>query len=147
MILPGVDGRDHINVYSKGKTKLGRMLSNWSEYTVEFPEAGLFRCLEGYWFWLGTGDGALRNMSGWEAKNYGKTHARVNKIEANTFMHLIMQAMQTKVRQHHEIQIELEKSELPFCHYYEYGGKKIDAGYEWITTEWELIRSGLKLKT
>jgi len=45
------DGVTHINIYSKGRTTLGQMLSNFedSPFTCE---DGNFRSIEDYWYWL-----------------------------------------------------------------------------------------------
>lgn len=45
------DGVDHINIYSKGKTSLGRFLSNFAQADIE-TEDGNFASIEGYWYWL-----------------------------------------------------------------------------------------------
>ncbi len=45
------DGVDHINIYSKGKTSLGRFLSNFVQADIE-TEDGDFASVEGYWYWL-----------------------------------------------------------------------------------------------
>lgn len=54
------DGVDHINIYSKGKTTLGRCLSNFANLGVdfalgdleEFADYGKFATLEGLWYYL-----------------------------------------------------------------------------------------------
>lgn len=40
------DGIDHINIYSKGKTTLGRMLSNFACTPFTHPEDGKFASIE-----------------------------------------------------------------------------------------------------
>lgn len=45
------DGIDHINVYSKGKTALGRFLSNFAQVDLE-TKNGNFSSVEAYWYWL-----------------------------------------------------------------------------------------------
>jgi hypothetical protein len=42
------DGITHINIYSKGKTELGRWLSNFTYHPIE-TEDGKFDSVEGYW--------------------------------------------------------------------------------------------------
>lgn len=51
MLDPTKDGIDHINVYSKGKTALGRFLSNFAETDLETKD-GHFASVEAYWYWL-----------------------------------------------------------------------------------------------
>ena len=50
---PATDGINHINIYSKGKTEVGRILSNFNTpfFKYETPH-GKFRSLEGYYHWL-----------------------------------------------------------------------------------------------
>ena len=53
--LPSADGVTHINVYTKGKTELGRMLSNLhsSDTNIEIDgEVLTFKTLEGFWYFL-----------------------------------------------------------------------------------------------
>ena len=52
MINPKQDGISHVNIYSQGKTELGRMLSNFYHYQV-ITKDGNFTSVEGYWYWLG----------------------------------------------------------------------------------------------
>ena len=47
MINPQNDGVDHINIYSKGLTELGRFLSNF-EHILITTEDGDFNSIEGY---------------------------------------------------------------------------------------------------
>lgn len=56
-IVPATDGINHINIYSKGVTSVGRVLSNF--YTPAEPyetNYGLFASLEGYYHWLRVAD-------------------------------------------------------------------------------------------
>jgi len=46
------DGLSHINIYSKGMTELGRLLSNFANTPVNTPQDGKFTSIEGYWYWL-----------------------------------------------------------------------------------------------
>lgn len=51
MILdPKNDGVDHINVYSKGATELGRLLTNFSRHTFTVHGES-FSSLEAWWYW------------------------------------------------------------------------------------------------
>ena len=65
------DGVDHINVYSQGKTQLGRNLSNFSRFPI-CTDDGNFYSIEGYWYWLLTKDDSLRKMWGFKAKAHGR---------------------------------------------------------------------------
>ena len=51
ILKPENDGIDHINVYSKGKTVLGRALSNFSYSRIRIPFLGTFLSVEAFWYW------------------------------------------------------------------------------------------------
>lgn len=71
MVDPNEDGVTHINIYSQGKTELGRMLSNFYKCRIDTKD-GVFNSVEGYWYWLGIEDckekDALKTLSGYQAK-------------------------------------------------------------------------------
>ena len=46
------DGIDHINIYSKGYTKLGRLLSNFTKSEFTHPIYGHFMSVEGFWYYI-----------------------------------------------------------------------------------------------
>ena len=53
--------------------------------------------------------------------------------------------MRCKVKQNRNLKRLVEKSDLPFTHYYVYGGKVVDVSEgKWILDEWESIRGKLK---
>ena len=80
----GLDGEDHINIYSKGKTEIGRWLSNFS-HTEIITEDGKFSSIEGYWYWLTTKDERLRTLIGWAAKDLGKRCEKIKSYEDEEF--------------------------------------------------------------
>jgi hypothetical protein len=45
-IKPSEDGVTHINVYSRGNTELGRLLSNFAHTPFSHPEFGEFASVE-----------------------------------------------------------------------------------------------------
>lgn len=118
--LPLLDGETHINIYSKGHTKLGRMLSHFTESPFEHEEFGKFRSVEGFWFYVKSGmkHDELRTLHGFEAKKVGST---LSRVECANFMTLIEQANECKIRQNPEILEEFTKNHKPFLHYYSYG--------------------------
>lgn len=123
---PQDDGKTHINIYSKGRTPLGRMLSNFAHYPIE-TEDGKFNTIEGYWFWLGCGDESLRELSGPEAKARGSKLRPEDWKRDGDFELKIKKAVAIKIEAYPEIRQALIKSSLPFTHYYEWDGKAKDA--------------------
>jgi len=76
MILdPKNDGVDHINVYSKGATELGRLLTNFSKHDFTVQNES-FSSLETWWYWE-----LLR-----EAGVVGKWYNQELSTEANQLM-------------------------------------------------------------
>ncbi len=146
MILEGVDGIDHINVYSKGKTELGKWLSNFSY--AEFCVDNLaFKSVEGYWYFLLTDckEYNLCYLHGFEAKQYGKRFASKKYDDNdNVFKDKIKKAIDEKIKSNRQMMLALSNSTLPLCHYYDYSGKKVDAGYDWIVEHIEHRRKQLK---
>lgn len=141
MIIEGEDGISHINIYSKGKTELGRWLSNFTKVELVLDE-GVFQSIEGYWYYLSTKDERFKNLYGWEAKKLGKElKSRTGKIPEQEFKDKIKKALDVKLRLNH---IQLGNSYLPFCHYYDYKGNKVDVGYEWIVEHIERRRRDCK---
>lgn len=124
---PSLDGVTHINVYSKAATQLGRMLSNFFHAPIELKDDGNFNSVEGYWYWLKTGDDRLRRASGYTAKKLGRDILK--SMEANgikprhipDFDEKIKNAITIKLETHAKIREALINSNLPLTHYYFYG--------------------------
>lgn len=149
-IDPNLDGVDHINIYTKGKTWLGRSLSNLSDHSFVMNGYGKFRCVEAFWYYYLTGcqHEELKDLSGFEAKQLGKTF-RNDRIDKDGGINdeqkeIIKEAIRCKLRQNKNILKELTNSTLPFKHYYWYGDsnpKIIEMSqYNWMIEEIERIR-------
>lgn len=148
---PSMDGINHINVYSKGKTRLGRLLTNLSDLPVYNPTYGRFRCGEGFWYYLSTGCQYedLRSLNGFEAKRYGRT---LPKVWMSNFQEEFKLSLKWKIENHAELRDLFYQSTLPFTHYYFYTSKKPDVvpkvivpkGCDWMMEFFETIRSNGK---
>jgi hypothetical protein len=137
---PERDGVDHINVYSKGKTELGRLLTNFADTPFKHPVYGWFRTVEGFWYWLKTGMQyeQLRDVVGWEAKMLGK---KWPSVEIEHFDTKIKTAIRAKLINHPNILRMLIDNELPLAHYYVMQGSVKHAGYEWINEYYMEVRN------
>lgn len=148
---PENDGIDHINIYSKGKTELGRLLSNFAHTPVDIESDGKFESLEGYWYWLLSDKGVeaeeLRNVYGWKAKELGrelKIPDWPDTVNSKEFKNKIYDAMFYKLDQHSEICNLLRESTLQFKHYYVYGDKVVTVKHcGWILDIWDELRERL----
>lgn len=165
------DGVDHINIYSKGETELGRLLSNFActPFTIDWmPPGGYkrFASVEAQWYWmLATGYtpqtrnailnndlaeevATLRTLCGFAAKKAGRVlvekTGRNHDPDSELFRSDIHQAFWAKVKFTEGLATKLRESTLPFEHYYVYGGKKVDAGFKWQLKSRERIRQQLK---
>lgn len=145
---PNMDGITHINVYSGGRTELGRMLSNFYPEQIVTKD-GVFMSVEAYWFWLGVSEkcevrDTLRELSGYDAKKHG-TYLRLaypgERIE--DFEDRIIRAIWFKVKNHFDLFLP-EYKELPLKHYYVYGNKTVKdvyGKYWWMMEAEEKMKS------
>lgn len=154
--FPNSDGVSHINIYTQGKTELGRMLSNLYDCVFTVPGYGTFHSVEGFWYYYLTGckHEALKGMGGFEAKNYGRKfpYDRIDEEATGPVgeqREVILEAIRCKLRQNRNICKLLKESELPFAHYYVPKGKEHSVCYNigkfnWQVEEFERLRKLLK---
>lgn len=154
MFVPLNDGVDHINIYTKGKTILGKRLTNLSDDPVTVGVYGTFQCLEGFWYYYLTGCiyPELKTMNGFQAKKFGKG-IRDDRIDkdglTNDQKEVLKEAIRSKLRQNKDLLRLLIQSDLPLAHYYFYGKEdnpKVHylSQYDWIVEEIERIRKVCK---
>lgn len=141
---PVEDGVTHVNVSSQGRTKLGRLLSNFAHTPFTCAD-GRFASVEGYWYWLGVPAGhpqceRLRTLSGFDAKKLGRQLRAPDWSTAPGFQDKIRAALRAKAAQHPRILELLTECSLPLAHYYVFNGRPKPAGGEWILAEWDRIR-------
>lgn len=129
---PEEDGIAHINVYTKGRTPLGKMLSNLSRFGFLHEDYGWFECLEGYWYWLATGcrHEQFKTMNGWDAKSIG---SKMERVELPDFQTRFKEGMRLRLEQNEQLRTELLNSTLPFEHYYDYKGaiRDVKERHQW----------------
>lgn len=149
-MISGEDGVDHINIYSKGKTELGVLLSNFAHTPFNYENFGKFASVEGFWYYYLTGckHSKLKELYGWKAKQEGRKYSQ-DRIDQDGLTEeqkeVIKEAIRCKLRQNRYIVKMLAESHLPFKHYYEYGGKKVFPGScDWMVDEISRLREILK---
>jgi hypothetical protein len=145
IIDPEKDGIDHINIYSKAKTELGRWLSNFQYCPINTYFHGKFNSIEGFWYYLGTDHPdkeKLRNLYGFQAKKIGKEMKKVSKVHCDNFEDRIREALQVKIgAMPNHLEELFYCSDLPLEHYYNYSGKIIDVkDCKWILEFLEELR-------
>lgn len=143
MINPDDDGITHINIYSKGQTELGRLLTNFAAISFTVPEHGMFASVEGYWYWLTCRNDRLRKLTGFMAKKAGRELRGQDWVEDPEFKSRILVALQAKVEQNPQLKKFLTESKLPFKHYYVFGATVHDETErcQWMLDEFERIRT------
>lgn len=120
-----MDGTDHINVYSKGNTQLGRMLSNFYQAEI-FTRYGSFMSIEGLWYWMGLSHewdnpaiNPLRDLSGNAAKLKGQElRKRFGQTEHPDFEGAILRATEYKIISKPQLLQMYLENDLPLVHYY-----------------------------
>jgi hypothetical protein len=136
---PNDDGITHINVYSNGHTDLGRFLSNFAHTPIVTID-GRFESIEGYWYWLLSGDERLRELYGWDAKRIGREVSKGDWLKKPEHKEAICNAITIKIMGAAPYMIDLFKdSTLPFVHYYVFGDKVVEPErgkwvIEWLET-------------
>jgi len=121
-LLPLDDGITHINIYSRGHTELGRLLTNPSPIGFEHPAFGHFNTAEGLHFFLKTGmlDYEYAQLSGFEARKKGKADHK-NYIQNPDFDRLMRIGWICKITQNPKLYELVITNTLPLVHYYYYG--------------------------
>lgn len=146
---PAYDGIYHINIYSQGKTALGRSLSNFAVTPFTYEPYGTFKSVEGFWYYYFTGckHEQFKRMWGLQAKQQGKKLFEEKHLINDEDRSIILEAIRCKLRQNHTIRQMLKESILPLRHYYVFGSKVMDLPqYQWIIDEFIRIRDILQKK-
>lgn len=150
MYNPEEEGITHINAYSRSRTELGRLLSNFTK--VRFTcEDGVFNSIEGYWYWLIAGEGEereeLRSLHGFRAKQRGRELCQGDWRDDKEFKTKIKRALWFKTKTIPRLKQLLLENTLPIVHYYEYGGNVIIPEHgEWIWEAFTIIKEHLLTK-
>lgn len=131
------DGVDHINCHSKGRTALGRALSNFTR-TKFHTHIGGFTSMEGYWYfckiWLyssrprsvAVACAPLRRVSGRRAKTLGKElQERFGVpdewVPTDIFRTMITIGLHCKLLANPRLCTLLVQNKLPLRHYHPFG--------------------------
>jgi len=124
--IPSKDGIDHLNVYSNGKTELGRFLTNFAYAPIHLPGDGKFDSIEGYWYWLSCHRNELRTLSGFKAKQFGRSVGARDWMDTGEFKNKIKLAINAKLDLHPGMFRKLQTCILPLTHYYIFGSKIVN---------------------
>lgn len=149
------DGVNHINVYSKGKTELGRLLSNFAETMIKTTE-GDFPSVESWWYWIKMKNinascliplfdennlHTIRHKPGKAAKEYFRFLYKQDSVHSSPTKKQLKEIYKLKIEQYPSIKKLLLKNELPLTHYYIMFEKKVSADeYMWTVQLWDEIK-------
>lgn len=144
---PDEDGFGHINVYMKGKTEIGRKLSNLSHSPFISPVYGNFASMEGFYYWVKSGmiHDELKSLHGFEAKAQGRVKPMVFN---ERFTEILIHGLNCKLFCNVDILNGLMSTSLPLKHYYVYGNPRdkntlrivVPNGSEWLIDHYNSIR-------
>lgn len=139
-IKPREDGLKHINVWSKAKTQVGQLLSNFAHTPFRHPVHGFFVSVEGYWYWCASGrrNDQLRRLHGSSARSVGQQQESVPLPESE-FHDMIREGLSYKVFQNKAVREALADSRLPLEHYFVYGKDADVVVNRGIKHYWQLI--------
>lgn len=141
------DGKEFINIYSKGKSRLGRKLSHFEKSPFTHPVYGDFNCMEGFWHYVGgdVKDERLRTAEGYIAKKIG---SNLKKSYMPEFQDLIMEGNRLKIENNPELKRLFIESELPFVHYYvgNNGWIILPKAQDWLCKGFEKLRNEMRIE-
>lgn len=137
---PKEDGLKHLNVWSKAKTSLGQILSNFANTPFRHPEHGFFASVEGYWYWCASGrrNEQLRRLHGASARSVGQQQEMV-PVPDSEFRDMIREGLSYKVYQNKAVREGLADSKLPLEHYFVYGKDADIVVNQGIKHYWQLV--------
>ena len=153
---PEFDGFDHINVFSKSRSNLGRMLSNFAHTPITINE-NKFESVESWWYWMKMNNAnkaslfpsfseehisAIKLKVGKEAKEYFRSLFKDDSYMFNPSKDELKEAYIQKITEHPEIEKALLDNKLPLDHYYMMFDKKISAeSTMWTALLWNEIKN------
>lgn len=135
---PATDGVDHLNIYSKAKTKLGKLMSNFAHTPFTY-QGKTYQSVEGALYYHRTEDDRLSTLHGSKAKKLGSSLIQ-KRIETPA---MIKAWIYAKLFANPDIIELLLQNKLPYSHYYVMYGKKIPAGIS-LPEIWREITDELK---
>ena len=139
---PANDGVDHVNVYSQGKTQLGKLLSNFADTPFEIEGKGKFKTVEGFWYWTMTGLEELRDLPGWQCKEVGR---RAETVRSHPNETELFEAYEAKLDSNPHIITMLLNNNLPLAHYYVYSGNIVEPKeWQWTALLWNKVADKIR---
>jgi hypothetical protein len=153
-----IDGLNHVNVYSKGNTVLGRLLSNFAETQVVLG-INTFASVESWWYWIKMNNinaasmfplftdeqmAEVMTIPGNGAKSYFRKLYKDDSASFSPNKEQFKEICRAKLEQHPNVTELLLKNDLPLRHYYVMFEKVIEIGdYLWTLDVWNELKEEL----
>lgn len=157
-IVPAKDGVDHINIYSKGKTSLGRALTNMFQFTFEYNGC-TFHSVEQAWHYFKFLDinplvaqHILSLENSYDCLKYARANSvpeTVAFVQTDAFRNRIKDVIITRLQADDALRVQLKNSVLPFKHYFVYGADAVrdqSDKYSWLIQIFEDLRTELQFE-
>lgn len=140
------DGVDHVNIWERAETDLGRALSMDSAIGLEHHIFGRFSTMEGFWHYIRSEerDDRLRSMSGANLKAFKN---KLSPVRITNFKAVIMDSMYQRICQCGPLLQEFKNSVLPFDLYWVANATGLrcrPAYFGWFIAGLEEIREAFK---
>jgi predicted NAD-dependent protein-ADP-ribosyltransferase YbiA (DUF1768 family) len=152
---PLEDGVTHVNVYSKSRCLLGRLLSNFAHTPIE-QEGLKFESIESWWYYtkmknINAGglfpiftEEQLNEVSksvGNSAKQKFRELYKEDSTSYNPTREEVLEIYILKAESHEDLNRLLLENKLPFSHYYMMFDKKVNADdYLWTAELWNEVK-------
>lgn len=140
------DGGDHINIWERAQTNIGKFLAHGSHTPFHHPIFGLFNNIECFWHYIRSEerDDRIRVMNNLSAKKFSENF---KLVKIPNFYAVIMEANWFKIKEYPEMGDLLKESTLPLEMYYVYkdSGVPIRPMFAaWALQGFNEIRTALK---
>ena len=145
-VNPKLDGVEHINIWAKGATFIGKFLAPRTLCELSMPE-GRFLCVSAYQYHLTCKeDSRLSRVYGWETELLATQLSPLPKkqqLPAAELQAKIKKALDQKLKWSEYWQEEFTESTLPFLYYHlDADGNVVDESrkYRWLLNHLEARR-------
>ena len=140
------DGEDHINIWEKAETPLGRFLAHGTNTPFHHPVFGMFNNVECFWHYIRSEerDDRIRTMSNVSGKKFSENFT---SVKVPNFYAVIMDTNWVKLKEYPDKMLALKENELPLEMYYLYknSGAAIRPMFAvWVLQGFEEIQRALK---
>lgn len=139
------DGVDHINIFRKGKTNLGKELEHGSSLPLKHSIFGKFQTIESFWYYIQSKerDDRVRQLTGMKLNQFAQ---QLTPLYVLNFRAIILDANYQRILQHDSLKDSFVSSVLPFdCYSTNKAGIRIrPSHFKWLTVGLEEIRCALK---